>query len=73
MNKLDTDTLKHVRNFLTFLCLVLIWRILTFLNPGEESEEIHYLKEKREQLGGFLDERKEKTEPFLRSSFSRRS
>lgn len=37
---------------------------MPFYRPSEESEEMKYLKKRREELGGFLPERKAKADPI---------
>lgn len=62
--KLDTEALKHFRDFFDVPVEDDEIGDVPFLNPGEDSDVIKYLKERREQLGGFLPERKDRTEPL---------
>src|SRR5699024_3920163 len=62
--KLDTDALKHFRDFFDVPVSDEEIEDIPFLNPGEDSDVMQYLKERREQLGGFLPERKDRTEPM---------
>ena len=36
-----------------------------YYHPGEDSEELQYLKERRKELGGFMPERRETYEPLV--------
>ncbi len=62
--KLDTEALKHFRDFFDVPVPDDKIEDVPFLNPGEESEEIKYLRSRREDLGGFLPERKDRTDPL---------
>lgn len=62
--KLDVDALKYFRDFFKVPVNDDEIENVPFLNPGEESEEIQYLKERRESLGGFLPERNDRTDPL---------
>ncbi|WP_340106282.1 pyruvate dehydrogenase (acetyl-transferring), homodimeric type [Rhodohalobacter sp. 8-1] len=62
--KLDSDALKHFRDFFDVPVSDDDIEDVPFLNPGDESGEIKYLRDRRENLGGYLPERKDRTEPL---------
>lgn len=62
--KMDTEALKQFRDFFDVPVSDDEIENVPFLNPGEESEEIKYLRSRREDLGGFLPERKDRTDPL---------
>jgi pyruvate dehydrogenase E1 component len=35
-----------------------------YYHPGEDSEEVRYMKKRREELGGFLPQRKVNDQPL---------
>lgn len=63
--KLDTDALKHFRDFFDVPVTDAQIEKIPFLKPGEDSEEIQYLLKHREDLGGFLPQRKDRTQPLF--------
>lgn len=62
--KMDTEALKQFRDFFDVPVSDDEIEDIPFLNPGEKSKEIKYLLNRREDLGGFLPERKDRTEPI---------
>lgn len=62
--KLDTEALKYFRDFFDVPVSDNEIDDVPFLNPGDESEEIKYLRDRRDELGGYLPERKDRTEPL---------
>lgn len=62
--KLDREALEYFRDFFSVDVSDDEIENVSFLNPGEESEEIQYLHKRRKELGGFLPERKDRTQPL---------
>lgn len=62
--KLNKDALQYFRDFFDIDVTEEEMEDVSFLNPGEDSEEIQYLLERRKKLGGFLPQRKDRTQPI---------
>lgn len=63
--KLNTDALKHFRDFFDIPVTDAQIEKVPFLKPAEDDEEIQYLLDQRKKLGGFLPERKDRTQPLF--------
>ncbi|MFO7745017.1 MAG: pyruvate dehydrogenase (acetyl-transferring), homodimeric type [Psychroflexus sp.] len=59
--KLDEDQLKEFRDFFNVPVSDDELEDIPFIKPEEDSEELKYLKEKRENLGGYIPQRKDKS------------
>ncbi len=62
--KLDTDDLKAMRDRFNLPISDVDIEKIPFYVPAPDSEEIRYLKERREQLGGYLPARKGRIAPL---------
>jgi len=62
--KLDIDALKHFRDFFNVPVTDDEIEDVPFLKPGEKSDEIQYLKERRKELGGLIPKRDDRAEPL---------
>lgn len=63
--KLNSDALKHFRDFFDVPVTDAQIEKVPFLKPAEDSDEIQYLLNQREKLGGFLPQRKDRTQPLF--------
>lgn len=59
---LDKEVLKHFRDFFNVPLSDNELTDLPFIKPDNDSEEIKYLLEKRKKAGGFIPQRKDKSE-----------
>ena len=62
--KLNLEELKHFRSRFGIPISDNEIQDAPFYKPDDESIEIKYLKERREELGGFLPQRREESEPL---------
>lgn len=59
---LKKEYLKHFRDFFNVPVSDDDLEKIPFVKPDEDSKEIHYLRKKRKELGGFIPEREDKSE-----------
>ncbi|HLS30103.1 MAG TPA: pyruvate dehydrogenase (acetyl-transferring), homodimeric type [Flavobacteriaceae bacterium] len=62
--KMDQEGLKHFRDYFNVPISDEDLEDVPFIKPEEESEEMKYLLERREKLGGFIPTRKDNSEPL---------
>jgi len=62
--KVDIENLKHFRDRFNIPLSDTEIEAIPFLKPAEDSDEIRYLKERREKLGGYLPARSVRAEPL---------
>jgi len=60
--KMEKDGLKHFRDYFKVPVSDKDLEKIPFLRPEEDSEELKYLKQHREELGGFVPKREDKSE-----------
>jgi len=63
--KLDLDSLLEFRNRFNLPISDADVEALRFYRPADDSEEIEYLHERRQALGGYLPQRQQKADPLV--------
>ncbi|MCG9972767.1 pyruvate dehydrogenase (acetyl-transferring), homodimeric type [Christiangramia crocea] len=66
--KMDMDGLKQFRDYFNVPLSDEDLEDIKFIKPSKDSEELEYLNERREELGGYIPERKDHSEPLKEPS-----